>query len=131
MAYADYAYYTETFGGTAIGPDAFPRLENLASALIGAATMRRSETASGERLEAVRNAACALAEVLQDVERLNRLVFSEERLVQSETVGGWTRNYGGQSTAGAETGRIESRKREVLQTYLGPYGLLRTRGCGT
>lgn len=128
MAYVDYAYYTGIFCGTAIGPDAFPRLANLAAAAIDAATMGRAANASGERLEAVRNAACAMAEVLQDAERMHRRTFSEERLVQSETVGNWSRNYGSQAATSTEAGLIERRKREVLQSYLGPYGLLRLRG---
>lgn len=128
MAYTDYAYYTDNYMGSAVGPMDFPRLAERASAYINAATMNRAATAAGARLEAVKMAVCALAEVIQDEERLGRRTFSTERPLQSESVGTWSKTYGNASATAAETGLLESRKREVLQIYLGPYGLLRMRG---
>lgn len=128
MAYADYDYYESVYQGGAIGPEDFPRLARRASAYIDAATMDRARNAAGGRMEAVKQAACALAEVLQDEERTLKRTFTSDRPVQSETVGPWTKNYGSQTVTGAETGLIEHRKREALQIYLGPVGLLRMRG---
>lgn len=128
MAYADYEYYEQVYGGNAVSPEDFPRLAERASAYIDAATLNRAAKATGERMEAVKKAVCALAEVIQNGERLEGRIFSADRLVQSETVGGWTKNFGSPSASGADISLIESRKREVLTIYLGPYGLLRARG---
>lgn len=128
MAYADYDYYQNVYQGVAIGPEDFPRLAQRACAYIDAATMDRARNAAGGRMEAVRKAVCALAEVLQDEERVMKRTFSSDRPVQSETVGPWTKNYGPSAVTGAETGLLDSRKREMLQIYLGPVGLLRMKG---
>lgn len=128
MGYADYTYYTDAYHGTAIGAEAFLRLAETASAYLDAATLGRAKGAAGDDTEAVKKAMCALAEVFQDEERMNARTYSADRPVSSETVGGWSRSYGSQSLTGAETGLIESRKRDALWMYLANTGLLRARG---
>lgn len=128
MAYTDYEYYAQVYFGSAVSPEDFPRLAERASAYVDAATLHRASKAAGERMESVKKAVCALAEIIQDGERLERRTFSADRLVQSETVGSWSKSYGSQSATGIETGLLETRKRETLEIYLGPYGLLRARG---
>lgn len=128
MAYANYEYYTNVYGGTAIAPDAFTRMADRASAYIDAVTLDRAKNAVGGKLESVKKAVCALAEIIQDEERLNANAFASERQVQSETVGTWTRNYGTKSTSATDVGLLDNRKRETLLIYLGNTGLLRMRG---
>lgn len=130
MAYADYTYYTDTYHGSAIGADAFPRLSERASRYIDAATLNRAKGASGARLEAVQNAACALAEIMQDEEKMNQTAYSTDRPVASETVGGWSRTFGTKSLSGTDVSLIDTRKREALLIYLGNTGLLQMRGYG-
>lgn len=130
MAYADYSFYEGVFMGGAVAPEDFGRLSERASAYVDAATLNRAKNAAGECREAVKKAVCALAEVLQNEERLRARTFSADRPVQSETVGAWTKSYGSQAVTVAEAALLDSRKREALQTYLGPYGLLRARGYG-
>lgn len=128
MAYADYTYYTDAYHGSAIGAEPFPRLAETASAYLDAATMGRAKSALGDQAEAVKKAMCALAEIFQDEERMNARAYSADRLVSSETVGGWSRSYGSQPLNGTETGLLESRKRNTLWMYLANTGLLRARG---
>lgn len=128
MAYVDYEYYTNTYHGSAIGADAFPRLSERASRYIDTATLNRAKSASGDRLKAVQNAACALAEIMQDEERMNQAAYSTDRPVASETVGGWSRTFGAKSVSGTDVNLIDSRKQETLLIYLGNTGLLQMRG---
>ncbi len=135
-AYADYAYYADAFGGTALSEDVFPALARRASAQIDAATRGRAAHTGGAARLAVQNAVCALAEVLQDEDRMNESAFRAGGGLKSESVGSWSRSYEtGLCAAGSE--RIEKRKREALAVYLAGTGLLRAgayyargkRGC--
>ncbi len=135
-AYADYPYYVDAFGGTAIAESDFPALAGRASAQVDAATRGRAERTSGAARLAVQNAVCALAEVLQDERRMDETSFRAGGGVNKESVGSWSRTCeAGPSAAGSE--RIEARKREALAVYLAGTGLLRAgayrargeRGC--
>lgn len=128
MAYTDYHYYTDAYFGSAISPEDFPRLAERATEYVNAATQNRSQGALGATLEQIKKATCALAEVIQDEERLSARTYSAERPLSSETVGPWTKSYGSQSTTSVETSLIESRKRTALLTYLAQTGMLRARG---
>lgn len=130
MTYADYLYYATNFLGTAIAESAFPALANKASAYVDYVTMGRAKNATGDTAEAVKNAVCALAEVLQDGEKLNSVSIDAERQVSSETVGGWSRSFGSKSVSATDLQLLENRKRETVATYLAPYGLLKARGYG-
>lgn len=128
MAYADYQYYTDVYFGNAVGPEDFPRLAERASESIDAATQNRAGSASGAALELVKKAVCALAELIQDEERMSARTYSAEPRLASETVGPWTKSYTSQSATGVEVSLIDSRKRAVLLTYLAQTGMLRARG---
>jgi hypothetical protein len=65
--YADYAYYTGTFLGTAIIESAFPQLAFRASAVIDQITFGRAavDYAANTNVTAIKNATCAVAEELE------------------------------------------------------------------
>ena len=119
MAYADYEYYATEFYGTAIDVDAFQALAGRASAYVDYVTMNRARNVTGDAMTAVQNAVCALAEVMQDGERLN------------ESVGDWSKSYGTKAVSAADMQLLEARKREIAAMYLAPYGLLKARGYGS
>lgn len=131
MAYADFEYYATKFYGTAIDEDAFPALAGRASAYVDYVTMNRARNVTGDAMTAVKNAVCALCEVMQDGERLNSVAFNAERLVASESVGDWSKSYGTKAVSAADMQLLEARKREIAAMYLAPYGLLKARGYGS
>ncbi len=128
MAYADFEYYVCTYMGSAVPEDVFPMLAMKASAYVDYITMNRAKTAAGDAGDAVKNAVCALAEIIQDGEKLNAVSTDTERQVSSETVGAWSRSYGNKSVSATDVQMIETRKREAAAMYLAPYGLLKARG---
>lgn len=130
MVYADYEYYATAYGGTALDEEHYRQFAQKASAYIDYITMNRARSVSGEKLEAVQNCVCALAELEQDVSRLDGVVYSGERPVSSETVGGWSRSYASKSLSQADMQRTETRRREIVFAYLSVTGLLRARGYG-
>lgn len=131
MAYADYTYYSMVYMGTSLTEDTFPALAVKASAYVDYVTMGRAKNASGDAADAVKNAVCALAEIIQDGSKLNAVSTDTERAVSSETVGDWTRSFGSKNVSATDVQLIESRKREAVVMYLAPYRLLRARGYGT
>lgn len=82
--YADYSYYTESYGGSAVSEEDFPRLAARASAYIDKLTFgRAAEHAADERLA---QCCCDICNVLQQ--------SSESGAVkQSESVGSWSVTY--------------------------------------
>lgn len=130
MAYADYTYYSTVYMGAALAEDIFPALAVKASAYVDYVTMGRAKNAAGDAAEAVKNAVCALAEIIQDGSKLNTVSTDTERAVSSETVGAFTRSFGSKNVSATDVQLIESRKREAVVMYLAPYGLLRARGYG-
>lgn len=130
MPYADYEYYACVYLGTLLSDSDFQTFAVKASAYVDYITMGRAKNASGDAAEAVRNAVCALCEVMQDGGKLNAISSNETRPVSSETVGGWSRSFGTKSVSATDLQLIESRKREAAAMYLAPYGLLKARGYG-
>lgn len=130
MVYADYTYYTSSYMGSAISIDDFPSLALKASAYLDYVTMGRAKNASSDAADAVKNAVCALCEIIQDSGKLNIVSTDTDRPVSSETVGSWSRSYGSKNVSPTDLQLIESRKREAVVMYLAPYGLLRARGYG-
>lgn len=130
MAYADYSYYKNEFCGDAIAEADFPGLAVRASAMVDYYTSGQARTSSGDDLTAVKNAACALAEVVQDENRLNAATFSSDRAkqVQSETVGSWSRSYGSAAATGTDLEMLAARRKDTVLLYLGGTGMLRATG---
>lgn len=124
MAYADYGFYTGSYGGSKIPEEAFLRLSNVASAYIDAQTQGRAKNASGDVLKAVQMAMCDLAEVFMDSDTLNTTTFTGEAQVASETVGAWSKSYVSKGASATELEMLEARKREALVLWLGNTGLL-------
>lgn len=119
MAYCDYDFYLNVYLGDAIAQEDFPRLSERASDYLRAATKGRSDQAGGAALEAVKKAACAVADVLLDESLLNAGAFSGGQTVSSETVGGWTRSYRTSSVTAFDAEYLSARRREALRLYLG------------
>lgn len=124
MAYADYEFYTDVYGGSKIPENDFLRLSNVASAYIDAQTMGRAKNASEATLRAVQMAMCDLAEVFMDGDTLNATTFTGEAQVASETVGAWSKSYVSKGTSATEIEMLEARKRDALLLWLGNTGLL-------
>lgn len=131
MIYADYDYYTTVYMGKSISEEDFLPIAVKASAYVDLVTMQRSKTATGDAMAAVKNAVCALCEIIQDGNKLNAVSSDTERPLASETVGGWSRSFGSKVVSANDLQLIENRKREAVMMYLGPYGLLQARGYGS
>lgn len=141
MAYADYDYYVNEYGGSAIAEADFKPLANKASVYIDAATMGRANT--DPVLEAVKMCCCALAEQYQLIATAEKLAAHSLNVtvegggeLSSETVGSWSRSYqsGGYSAQTAIQASRESRATlaELVKIYLGNTGMLQAvgyRGC--
>lgn len=67
MAYADHSYYTDTYMGTIVSEADFPRLARAASAYIDG--IARSTINPMRPPDSVRDACCAVAEVMAAMER--------------------------------------------------------------
>lgn len=130
MVYADYQYYKTVYMGNTVPEESFPSLAIKASAYVDWATMNRAKTATGDAADAVKNAVCALAEIIQDGEKLSAISSDTESPIASETVGGWSRSFGSKAVSASDLQLIESRKKEAVMMWLAPYGLLQARGYG-
>lgn len=117
--YADYDFYLNTYFGNAIAEEDFPRLSARASDYVRAATGGVSDTVDGWQLEAVKKAACAVADVLLDEETMTSAAYSAQAQVASETVGPWTKSYRSTAISSADAAYAKDRKLEALTMYLG------------
>jgi hypothetical protein len=93
-AYADYAYYTATFLGTAIASADFGRLSVRASKHIDALTFGRADAiitadTDTDKIDAIKMAMCAVADELQKDE-----ISGGRDNVTSEKVGNVSVSYG-------------------------------------
>ena len=95
MIYADYTYYTGTYGGKAVSEEDFPRLAARASAYIDWLTFgRAAENADDERLK---RCCCELCESLLLTDGSGGMVK------QSESVGSWSYSLASGSEGASET----------------------------
>lgn len=124
MVYADYSYYTGTFLGNAIAEADFPRLAKRASERIDLLTRSRAAAYYGEFPAPVRDAACAIAEILQQAERGNALAGAA--IIQSESTGKHSTTYAATQDASTESGQaaLNARINGVAWQYMGYTGLL-------
>lgn len=141
MPYADYAYYTGTYLGTAITEQDFPKLSLRASSFLDYYT--QGKAAHNADLDALKMACCALAEQYQSIETAQALAqkslsaslsSSTSGELQSQTVGSWSKSYrsGGDSAQHALSSVASAKNAltTIAQEYLGATGLLyRGRGC--
>ena len=90
--YSDYTYYLNDYNGTA-GEAVYSRFARLASAHIDRITNNRARLATGEELEAVKMAECAIIDELDKQDRGG--------VITSDSNDGISRSYAG-STKSAE-----------------------------
>ena len=94
MSYADYTYYTDTYGGKAVKQEDFLRLSAGASAYLDDATSgRAAEHSDDDRLKIC---CCSLCDILAATADTGGLVK------QSESVGSWSYSLAGNSGTTAE-----------------------------
>lgn len=124
MIYADYAYYTNSYNGTVIPKDAFAALARRASLFIDRITYNRLN--GWIVTDAVKNATCAVAEVLQRYESAESQAVAAATL-KSESVGGWSGTY---QESDAINASIESAMENAAKPYLLYTGLM-DRGIST
>ena len=105
MIYADYAYYTDKYGGKAVSEGDFPRLAAKASAYIDRLTLgRAAENARDERLKMC---CCELCDSLALTDGNGGMIK------QSESIGSWSCSYAISSDASEE-----AMARAVCRTWL-------------
>lgn len=105
MIYADYTFYTGTYGGKAVSEEDFPRLAAKASAYIDRLTFgRAAEFPDDERLK---RCCCELCESLMLTDGNGGMVK------QSESVGSWS-----YSLAGSESASETVMARAACRTWL-------------
>ncbi len=126
MAYVDYVYYANTYLGKALDANDFPRLAERASERIDAITRYRAAgyLSAHPEDQRVKNAVCAIAEILARSERGDLL--SGEDVVQSEEVGKHHITYAAPMNTASQEGQraIDKQIMRTAITYLLPTGLL-------
>lgn len=110
-AYADYAYYRDSFHGSAVSEADFPGLAVKASAYVRAITFGRA-TADCEE---VKDATCAAAEMIQQIEKERSGTAKS-----SESVGGWSVSYLNPNSLGLDE---RTRLAQAVDLYLTGAGL--------
>ncbi len=105
--YADYAYYTGTYGGALVPEGDWLRVSEGAEAYLSGITGGRADPGD----DRVRRAACAAAEELWRQEQGGAL--------KSQTVGSWKKTY-----AGSESATPAGRLYAAAALWLGETGLL-------
>jgi len=126
MPYADFAYYTGTYLGTALSEQEFPACARKASILIDDLTFGRTGKLSASQIpDAVRDAACSAAEIYADylAKKNAALKATKSGTVKSESNDGFSVSY---ADYNAEQARIsaESEMSEEITIYLANTGLM-------
>lgn len=115
MAYASYEYYTKQYYGSAISEDEWERLSKAATDAVNRATFYRMDGWPDEKiLDVVRDAVCAVAELIQQRE------VEEARGITSENNDGYSVSY-------RDSGTRDFFRNELWATikgYLGHTGLM-------
>lgn len=99
--YADYAFYIGTYSGTLTETE-YKRLINRANAEINRITSQKAKTATGEILELVKMAECAV------VDELSVQAFGGSGDVTSESNDGLSRSYATGAVAKSSRQRIDA-----------------------
>lgn len=120
-AYADYAFYSSSFLGTAIDGSNFPRLALRASRIIDHITFNRAAAiitanTDDDTIEMIQMATCAVSEELNTQEQNGQLDG-----ITSERVGSYSVSYGAGSRA---TMSNEEKQERAARLYLGQSGLM-------
>ena len=115
MIYADYNYYTSTYGGSAVSASDWPERARDASVYLDALTSGRA--AENSTMEAVKMAVCAMADVLQGA----RSAAGGAAGIASEKTGSYSVSYQSPEAVARAT---ESGLRSAAHRYLAETGLL-------
>lgn len=119
MAFADYAYYIDTYHGNRLTAAQWTTVAERAADYITYITLGKA-TAD---YDAVKRCNCALAEVYEDLETAR--ANAAQGAVASETVGAYSVSYrSNEEIAALYKGQVS----ELCARYLAPTGLL-YRGC--
>lgn len=110
----DYDFYANVFLGRAVEPEEFPRLAARAGEYVDGLCRGKCGTVPEQDWDLVRFAVCAVIELAQDEERVERRAFFEGKT--SETVGNYSVSYGIFSPS--EIQYLERKKREAAARYL-------------
>lgn len=124
MAYADHEFYTTEYRHGymegAIDPaEKFGFLAEQATLYVRSVTEGISDKVQSDDLTAVKNATCAIAEILQDESNITTATYSGGAKLSSESVGNWSRSYSTASMNGTEVEYLEKRKLDALMLWLG------------
>ncbi len=119
--YADFGFYCDTFHGSAINEEDFPRLVLRASAVIDQRTFGWAERVfnteqPANTVLAIRMAACAVADEIKGYE-----ASGEQDGITSERVGNHSVTYGEKSKM---TKTIDEKMADAVELYLANTGLL-------
>lgn len=114
--YADYPYYTESFAGTLLSAEDFPSLSARAERYLDYVTRHRITEATG----AVKNAVCAAAEALYEVDRRYEAVPNG---IKAENTDGYSVTYT-EATAAKLRREQEEAMLEAIVWELADTGLL-------
>lgn len=117
MALANWDFYKNTFLGTAIKEQDFPRLASRASEYIDRVTFGRAVEAEGDNAVAVKKAVCAVAEVLQAYDMAGGALITG---IESERVGSHSVTY----ASGAANDALMLDVLGVSSVYLEQRGLM-------
>lgn len=120
--YASFDYYKGSYLGTLIPEQDYPRVALRAEQYLDYYTMCKSR--ENAELDAVKMAACALAEKYYEMERLKDV--SEK---QSESVGSYSVTYRPAYLASEDAKRIQQELPAVVRMYLSGTGLLYRGRC--
>lgn len=113
MPYADYTFYSTTFGGTKITADKWNYYAGLASDYIDSATFGQAASVTDtSTLTLMKKACCLCAESVYNAEQ------SSNGTVSSERIGDYSVSYAGSSTAQQEKSMQMSVKRYLAHTGL-------------
>lgn len=116
MAYADYAFYKNTYLGNAIEEADFPTLAERASEYVDYITRGKATDT-----EPVKRAMCALAEAYQTIEKARANAIAAGGEIQSQTVGSYSVSY---RSATESFEGYEATLHRTAQRYLANTGLL-------
>ncbi|WP_101698504.1 hypothetical protein [Clostridium minihomine] len=111
-AYADYAYYRDSYRGSAVSEADFPGLAVKASAYVRAITFGRADADREE----VKDATCSAAEMIQQLEKERSGTAKS-----SESVGSWSVSYLNPNSLGADE---RTRLSQAVDMYLAGTGLM-------
>lgn len=122
MIYADYAYYSDKYGGDSIPESDFSTLALRSSEYINATTFGRLENGVPE--EFADNVSRCCCEIAENIHRVGSMRTSGNGAVTSEKIGGYSVNY--QSTAEqiSAFSSLDGLFSDIIRRYLSRTGLI-------